>query len=151
MDKKTKSNIIFASKFLIPSIIVIVLLLSGIGAGVITFEKPIEKITGKITAKLIIEFNDGKNFTKVITVETSTVLNFLLEAVKYPDITIDANYYEQYQSYLVDSITYEAHTYKSGDEGRWWIFKINNEFAMESADKIYVENNDIIKWIYEGF
>jgi hypothetical protein len=151
MDKKIKSNVFFSLKFLIPILILIGLLLSGISAGIITFEKPLEKITGKITAELKIDFNDGKNFSQSITIENSTVLSLLLEAEKFEDIAIDANYYEQYQSYLVDSITYMGKTYKSGDQGHWWIFKVNNEFAIESADKIYVSDNDLIEWKFEGF
>ena len=151
METKTKNKIFYSLKILIPIIVVFALFLSGMSAGLITFEKPKNKITGKITATLTIDFNDGKNFSQVITVENSTVLESLLEAEKYVDITIEANYYEQYQSYSVDSITYNGKEYKSGDAGCYWIFNINNEFAMNSADKIYVENNDLIEWKFEKF
>jgi len=151
METKTKSKIFFSLKILIPIIVVFTLFLSGINAGVITFEKPKDKITGKITATLTIDFNDGEKFSQVITVENSTVLDLLREAERYGDISIEANYNEQYQSYSVDSITYTGKEYKSGDAGYYWIFNINDEFAMNSADKIYVENNDLIEWKFEKF
>ena len=147
----TKSKIFFALKILIPIIVVFALFLSGITAGLITFEKPKDKITGKITATLTIDFNDGEKFSQVITVENSTVLDLLLETEKYANIIIEANYNEQYQSYSVDSITYNGKEYASGDDGHWWIFNINNEFAINSADKTYVENNDLIEWKFEKF
>ena len=151
MEINTKNKILYSLKILIPIIVVITLFLSGISLGVITFEKPKDKITGKITATLMIEFNDGKNFTQTIIVENSTVLDLLKESEKYGDITIEASYNDQYQSYSVDSIIYSGKEYKSGDGGYYWTFNINNEFAMNSADKIYVENNDLIEWKFEKF
>jgi hypothetical protein len=149
MIKNKKSMISFSLKLLIPIIIVIVLFLSGINAGVITFEK--EKIiTGEITATLKIDFGDGNFFSDTITLDNSTVYDFLLEVEKKGEISIETTYWESFDSYTVDSITYNGKKYES-DLSSYWAFYVNDIAGMEGADKVYLENNDIIEWKLETF
>jgi hypothetical protein len=149
MIEKKKSMIIFSLKLLIPIIIVIVLFLGGINAGVITFEK--EKTnTGEITATLKIDFGDGNFFSDTITLDNSTVYDFLLEVEKKGEISIETTYWESFDSYTVGSITYNGKKYES-DMSRYWAFYVNNNAGMEGADKVYLEDNDIIEWKLETF
>jgi len=152
MNQKTKGNLIYASKILIPLIIIIGLFLGGISAGIITFEPPKVISYGEVTATLVIDFGDGTTYSNVLTVDNSTVFDFLLEADKKGDITVKTTYSEQMGGYEIESITYQGSEYVHGKDYRWWwLFYINGQFATDSADKVYVQNDDLIEWKFESF
>lgn len=147
MIEKKNSMIIFSLKLLIPIIIVIVLFLGGINAGIITFEKE-KTITGEITATLKIDFGDGNIYSDTITLDNSTVYDFLLEVEKKGEISIETSYWESFDSHTVDSITYNGKKYES-DMSSFWAFYVNDIAGIEGADKVFLENNDIIEWKLE--
>lgn len=148
MDLKTKSKIIYSLKIFIPIIIVIAFFIGGVSSGIISFEHP-NRLTGKITASIIIDFGDGTNYSNIITVDNSTVFDFLLEIEKIGDIVVESN--EVSGNYEIESITYKGKEYIHGKDGNWWLFYINEQFAQDSADKVYVNNDDLIEWKYENF
>ena len=151
MDQK-KDSLIFALKLIIPLLIVISLFIGGVITGVITFEQP-KKILNKetINATIIIDFGDGKTYSKDMIINNSTIFDFLLEVQKIGDITLETSYNEQMGGFEIKSITYQEKKYIHGEEGCWWFFYINDQFATAGADKIYMNNNDTIKWKYEKF
>ena len=150
MKMSPKEKSVYILKIFIPILIVIGLFLGGVNAGIITFESPKKIVTGTITATMAIDFGDGKNYSKVITLDNSTVFGFLLVLEYYSDIKVTYN--EQMGSYEINSITYQGTTYVHGKDYRWWwLFYINGQFATDSADKIYVQNGDLIEWKYESF
>ena len=151
MNPKTNSNIIYALKILIPIIILIGLFLGGISAGIITFE-PQNKIinTGKVTATIVIDFGDGTTYSDVLTLENSTGFSILLELEKQGIIGIETTYWESFGGYSVDSITYQGSEYEAGTS-RYWAFYVNGQPSMEGADKVYVNNDDLIEWKFEEF
>jgi len=148
MKEKKSSKIIFILKILIPLIVIIFLFLGGINAGVITFEKQ-KTITGEITATIKIDFADGTIYQNVLHLTNATVFDFLLKVEKIGDIKIETS--EESGSYEIKSITYQGKKYVHGEAGYWWLFYVNEQFAMDSADKTYVNNNDLIEWKYEKF
>ncbi|MDH7507390.1 MAG: DUF4430 domain-containing protein [Candidatus Thermoplasmatota archaeon] len=152
MNQKQKDRLIFALKLLIPLIIVVSLFIAGVSTGIITFELPIKNVnTEQINATIIIDFGDGEQYSKVMTISNSTIYDFLLEVSKTGDITVETFYSEQNKAYVIKSITYQEKNYIHGENGCWWLFYINDQFATDAADKIYVNNNDVIKWKYEKF
>ena len=148
MNAKIKSKVIYCSKILLPIAIIVGLFLSGVGVGIITFEPP-SSITGEITATIVIDFGDGTNYTKILVMDNSTVFDFLLEVEKIGDIIVETH--EESGSYEIESITYNGEKYTHGEDGYWWLFYINEQFAQDSADKVYVNNNDLIEWKFEKF
>ena len=144
MNQETKNNLIYTLKFLIPIILVVGLFLGGVSAGIITFEKPIVK-TGEVKAKIVIDYGDGTIYSKTMTFDNSTVFDSLLELEKIGDISIKTTYWESFEGYTIDSITYQGKKYESYDS-HYWAFSINGVAAMEGANKIYVNNDDVIKW-----
>jgi len=151
MNQNKKDNIIYTLKILLPIIIVIGLFVSGINAGIITFESPIQEInTGKVIATITIDCGDGTSYSNVLTVDNATVFDILLEIEKIGDIEIETTYWESFGSYSVDSITYQGTTYEA-DLNTYWALYINGQPSMEGADKIYVQNNDLIEWKFEKF
>ena len=149
MKQKIRDNLIYTLKILIPLIIVILLLIGGISSGIITFKKP-KVITGKVTATIKIDFGDGKVYSNLFTMDNSTVLDFLLEVEKKGDVTVKTTYWEQYDSYFVDSITYQEKIYES-DLDHYWAYYVNDQSAIDGPNLIYISNNDLIKWKFEEF
>jgi len=128
-------------------IFVIILFIAGISAGVITF-KPAEKLAkGEVTATVEFDFGDGASYSKTITLVNATTYDFL-NNIK--EIEVKSTYWEQFDSYIIDSITYQGIKYES-DTSHYWGFYVNGQMAMEGANKIYVNNNDLIEWKYESF
>ena len=149
MFTKNRSMILFSLKILIPIMVVIFLFLYGINAGVITFEK--EKIvSGRITATIKIDFSDGNLYSDIFTTDNSTVYDFLLEVEKKGEISIETTYWESFDGYTVDSISYNGKKYES-DMSSYWAFYVNGQLGMEGADKVYLNENDIIEWKLEKF
>jgi molybdopterin-binding protein len=149
METKLKNHIIYTMKFIIPMVIILGLFIGGISKGVITFKKP-EIATGTVKATIKIDFNDGTIYTKTITMVNSTAYDFLMKINKTDDILVKATYWEQYDSYFIDSITFKDKKYE-GNINNYWALYLNSQPAMQGSNKIYVENEDIIEYRYEKF
>lgn len=150
MNQKTKDNIISASKLILPIIVVIILFLGAVVAGIITFEPPEIVKTGEVTATIIINFGDGITFSDTFTLNNTTGFSILLELEQQEIIDVETTYWESFGGYSVDSITYQGKKFDA-DSSHYWAFYVNGEASMEGADKVYVNNNDIIEWKYESF
>jgi hypothetical protein len=150
MGFNTKDKIIFSSKLLIPLFVVILLFFGGISSGIITFE-PVEKtIQGEVRATIKIEFNDGNSYSKSVVLVNATVFDYIVEITSSDEFNMETTYWEQFDSYIIDSISYKGKKYES-DQSHYWSYYINGEPGMEGADKVYVKNDDLIVWKYEQF
>ena len=151
MSHDTKWKIIYASKILVPVIAIVILFIGGINAGVITFKTPEKNLEEKITATLIIYFDDETNYSKSITLtNNATVYDLLLKAAENNEIKIESTYWESFDSIVVDCITYKNVRYAS-DPNHYWAYYVNEEAGMQGADKQIVENNDLIEWRFKEF
>jgi hypothetical protein len=150
MDQKTKGSIIYALKFLIPIIVVVGLFLGGVSAGIINFEPPKIINTGEVTATIVIDFGDGTTYSDILTLDNSTGFDILLEVEKKGAISIETTFWEQFGGYSVDSITYQGTKYEA-NLNYYWAFYVNGEASIEGADKVYVNNDDLIEWKFEEF
>ena len=151
MNKDLKDNIIYLSKIIIPIIVVIGLFLGGVSAGIITFESPNKNVnTGLIQVSIELDFNDGSKYVGDMNLENSTGFDILMELEKQDIITIETTYWESFGGYSVDSITYQGKKYE-GDSNHYWAFYINGQASMEGADKVYLNDNDVVKWKFEAF
>ena len=167
MNSENQNKIKYILTFLIPILVILGLFMGGIGTGVITFEqKPsgdIFKVIDEsenhnpedqysyINATIVINFDSDNSYTRLFQLEENlTVFDFLLLLKEIGDIDVSYTYWEQYDSYFIDSITYNNNKYE-GDNNHFWAFYINDVSALEGANKIYVNNNDIIKWEFTEF
>ena len=155
-------KIIYASKILVPVIIIVILFIGGINAGVITFEAPEKNLEGKnlkgeitatereINATLTIYFNDETIYSKYIKLpNNASVYNLLMKAAENNEIKIESTYWESFDSIVVDCITYKNVRYAS-DSNHYWAYYVNGEAGMQGADKQIIKNNDLIEWRFEG-
>lgn len=151
MNTDTKNNIFYGLKILIPIVIVIGLFLGGVSAGIITFEAPNTNVnTGLITVTIEVDFSDGTTYSDELSLENITGYDLLLELEEQDILTIETTYWESFGGYSVDSITYQGKTYE-GDTSHYWAFYVNGDPSMEGADKVYVNDNDVVTWRYDTF
>jgi hypothetical protein len=149
METESKNHIIYAMKFVIPILIVLGLIFVGISKGVITFNK-IETTTGTIKAIIKIDFNDGAVYEKTMIMVNSTAYDFLMRIDETNDVKVNTSYWEQYDSYFIDSITFKDKKYESNMNSYWALY-INGQPATEGPNNVYAENDDIIEYKYEKF
>jgi hypothetical protein len=150
MASDISQKIIYALKFLVPLILVILLFLGGVNAGVINFEAPKKIVEGEVTATLKLDFGDDNTYSESITLVNATVYDFILEITKSDEFEIKTTYWEQFDSHVIDSITYKNVKYES-DSSHYWSYYVNGEPGMEGADKVYVKNDDLVEWRFIEF
>ena len=150
MNQNFKEKLFFSLKIIIPLIIVIFLFLAGVSVGVITFEPPEKKSQGEISALIEIKVDNQIILSKELTLINATVLDFLLELEKLGDISLKKTYWEQFESYVIDSITYKTIEYEA-DTNHYWSYYINDEAGLVGADQQIVNDENKITWNYEEF
>ena len=134
-------------KIVVPLVVLILLFAGAIGTGIITFDSDETNNNSEVTATVAIYFEDTDIQSYEITTENNTVYNFLLEAAKIGGFSVDATYYGEYDSMLVNSIGNMV----GGEDNKYWQFYVNEEYGTIGCDKQIVEDGDLIKWKFEGF
>ena len=139
MNKKLLKNLIFV---LVPIAILILASITLVSTGIITFEKP-ENRSNEITVTLTIENN--KNISSYeINTDNATAFEVLEQASEETDLTFGADYYEEFQSHIINSINGMG-----GSDNKYWMFYLNGEMAPVGADQQYVEDGDVITFKLE--
>jgi len=134
MENKISKNLVI---LLVPIVILIAASITLVSTGVITFEKP-DNTSGEITVTLTIDNGENKVSYKVET-DNATAFEVLEKAQEETDLTFQAEYFEEHQSHLINSINGVGST-----NSKYWIFYLNGEFSPVGADQKYVEDGDII-------
>jgi hypothetical protein len=162
MNSENENKIKYILTFLIPILVILGLFMGGIGTGIITFEQKqsgnlfktidesenrnAEEQSNFINATIMINFDSDTRYTRLFQLEENlTIFDFLLLVKEIGDINVSYTYWEQYDSYFIDSLTFNNNKYE-GDINHFWALYINDISALEGANKIYVNENDIIKW-----
>ncbi|MCK4717448.1 MAG: DUF4430 domain-containing protein [Thermoplasmata archaeon] len=100
-----------------------------------------------LTASVIIDLGNGTVLSfHNLTSDQTTVYGFLLVACgpSQGNLSVTTTYYSQYDSLLVDSIGGRS----NGNGGKYWGYLVDDERPMVGADKCYVEQGDVIEWIF---
>lgn len=82
--------------------------------------------------------------TYSVTKETTTVFDELIEYGKNNNIEIAYNNNYEF-GVLVESIG----GIKSGDDGKYWQYYVNNKLGDVASDKKTISGNDIVEWRFE--
>ena len=118
------------------------------GASAIYINKEAKEISGRVTATVIIDFENGTKWAfSDMTTKNATVFGFLMEAARNGNFTVEYTYYGQYDSNLVDSIAGKI----NGENNSYWQYWINGEYGMVGADRQPVKNGNIIEWTFTEF
>ncbi len=104
-----------------------------------------------VTATVVIDFGNGTILRfENLTMENATVYDFTLEAANQGGFSVNATHHEM--GVFVDSIAGIEHGTYIGigdEESRWWQYYVNGELGPVAADKLMVNNSDVIEWRFE--
>ncbi len=139
MNKKNLKDLML---ILVPLALLIGASVTLVSTGIITFEKP-NNTADEITVALKVD--NGENvITYEITTDNSTAFGVLEQAEKETDLTFQSDYFEEFQSHIINSINGIDST-----DSNYWIFYLNGEMASVGVDQQYVKDGDIILFKYE--
>ena len=95
----------------------------------------------QITVK--IDYGNGTSTTndEVYLAPNTTVLDALKAVTK-----VNATYWSAYQSWFINAINNVFSNEKGNN--RWWVFSVNGEHALMSADQYRLDDGDNVEWIY---
>ena len=62
---------------------------------------------------------------------------------------VNATYWDAYQSWLIDAINDIENNENSNN--RWWVYSVNGEHALVSADAYELIDGDQVEWIYQQY
>lgn len=135
MNKSKKNVFIIAILFTL-----IATATSLVSIGIITTQSP-SIDTGIINTTLIINYGNNRLNIYNITIENATVFSVLMKASRQHNFSVEAKYFEQYQSHYIYSINSVAE-----GNNHFWQYYINGNYGTAGADIQPVTNNDYIEW-----
>jgi hypothetical protein len=71
-----------------------------------------------------------------------------LDALK-SSAEVNATYWPIYQSFLIDAIN--GVVSNENNNNRWWVYAVNGEHAIVSADQYKLRDGDHLEWTYEQY
>jgi len=77
-----------------------------------------------------------------VSTKNTTVADLLFECADHYDIPFDTEYWDGYNSYLIDSINNTS----NGIDGRFWQFYVNDQYADVGCSNYYLKNYDQVEW-----
>jgi len=99
----------------------------------------IENVSMKISSpQWSIEYTH-RNTTNV------TVASFLFECAAYYNFSVQKEYWKGYHSFFITGI----HDIENGDNGRFWQYYVNDQFADVGCSNYFLNDNDVVEWRFE--
>jgi len=74
-----------------------------------------------------------------------TVADFLFECATFFNFSVQKEYWKGYHSFFITGI----HDIKNGDEGRYWQYYVNGQFADVGCSNYFLTDNDVVEWRFE--
>lgn len=92
-----------------------------------------------------IDYGNGTCITKeVYLFRGANVLDALRAVAK-----VNATYWEAYQLFFINAINNVFNNEKGNNQ--WWVFSVNGEHALVSADQYKLNDGDQIEWTYQKY
>jgi hypothetical protein len=131
----------------------------SIPAGVVASILVIISLTGCISTSLeqdnFVEIVDNVSMNIVstkwninyanVTTTNVTVADFLLECGEHYGFSVKADYWESYDSLFIGAIN----DIENGEDGNYWQYYVNGEFANVGCSGYYLHDNDVVEWYFE--
>jgi hypothetical protein len=81
-----------------------------------------------------------------VTTKNMTVANFLFECAEHYNFSINANYWQGYDSLFVKAIN----NIENGEDGNYWQYYVNGEYAQVGCSLYHLHDNDVVEWRFES-
>lgn len=93
-----------------------------------------------------IDYGNGTSITNgsVYLFNGANVLDALRAVAK-----VNATYWEAYQVFFINAINNVFNNDKGNN--RWWVYSVNGEHALVSADQYKLNDGDQIEWTYQKY
>lgn len=98
-----------------------------------------------IQVSVTIDYKNGTSNTND-EVYMSTDAN-VLDALKVV-AKVNATYWEAFQSFMVDGIN---GVFSDFGQNRFWVFAVNGEHALVSADQYILKDGDQVEWTFDQY
>ena len=98
-----------------------------------------------IQVSVTIDYKNGTSNTndEVYLFTDANVLDALRTVAK-----VNSTYWEAYKSFMVDGIN---GVFNDFTQNRFWVFAVNGEHALLSADNYILKDGDQVEWTYEQY
>ena len=96
-----------------------------------------------IQVNMTIDYGNGTSVTNeaVYLAPNTTVLDALRAVAN-----VNGTYWEAYQSFFINAINNVFNN--ANNNNRWWVYSVNGEHALVSADNYKLHDGDQIEWTY---
>jgi len=74
-----------------------------------------------------------------------TVATFLFGCAAYFHFSVQKEYWNGYHSFFITGI----HEINNGDDGRYWQYYVNGQFADVGCSNYFLSDNDVVEWRFE--
>lgn len=74
-----------------------------------------------------------------------TVASFLFECGTYYNFSVQKEYWKGYYSFFIIGI----HDIENGDNGRYWQYYVDDQFADVGCSNYFLNDNDVVEWRFE--
>ena len=91
--------------------------------------------------------NDSKHMIEVhnLSGRALTVFKQLKRAAQIAGFELEYEYYPSYGSVYIKGID---GVYETRDEGMYWLYRVNGEFADTGASNYMLHDHDVVEWVY---
>ena len=99
-----------------------------------------------IKVSVTIDYGNGTSITNdAVYLATNTTVFDASKAVA----NVNATYWEAYRSFFINAINNVFSNEKGNN--RWWVFSVNGEHALVSADNYKIKDGDQIEWTCQQY
>lgn len=125
------------------TLILVIISLTGCISTSVEQDNPVE-IVDNVSMKIVSpEWNI--NYANVNTTNV-TVADFLFECAEHHGFSVKADFWQSYDSLFIEAIN----GIENGEDGRYWQYYVNGEFANVGCSRYYLSDNDVVEWYFES-
>jgi hypothetical protein len=97
------------------------------------------------SVRIVIIGDDWTITDNLVAYHDDTAFSLLERCSEKNGFSVDATYYAQFDSTLINSINNAV----GGTDGKYWQYYVNSELPSVGADKYILSNGDVLTWSFE--
>lgn len=81
-----------------------------------------------------------------VDTNNATVADLLFECADHYNFDVETEYWTGYNSFFIEAIN----GIKNGEDGRYWQYYVNGEYADAGCSRYVLNDNDVVEWRFES-